>query len=471
MHRLLFLSLFILLPAAAAPSYETTDCPFRLPEAKCGIATLPENRARGSRTVQIPIVQLGSGGQTPAVILGGGGPGGGLYLDIPDSIHGWDDYRRQILGKNGTLILLDQRGAGMSRPLLSCPEEQALFKKLLLQPVEPAQIGVRLLPPVQQCRRRLSARGIDIDSYTTVASAADIENIRQLLAVEKWHLIGFSYGSRLALEVMRRYPGGVASAVLESPYPYGVANLPPAYSFAAVLARIEAQCRQQAGCRRHGNVEENINQALRRAAQAPLTLHARYGGADYALLLSPARLAELLFFGLYDRTGVAALPFFSRQLAAGDIDNENANFFAYTYLDFNLDDSWASMLGWNINCRERPPLPARLPATPIERYEYTYLEQFAKLCRALWPEAPSPPAPVHTNKPVLIVNGLYDPATPPDWGEALAKRLPHAQRLTAEAAHTPSFDSPCLMQKIYSFFRQPSATIADDCIDETLVFF
>src|SRR5690606_10802689 len=47
----------------------------------------------------------------------------------------------------------------------------------------------------------------------------DVEDLRRALGYEQWNLYGISYGTRLALTVMRDYPQGVRSAILDSAYP------------------------------------------------------------------------------------------------------------------------------------------------------------------------------------------------------------------------------------------------------------
>jgi pimeloyl-ACP methyl ester carboxylesterase len=66
---------------------------------------------------------------------------------------------------------------------------------------------------------RLISKGIDLTHYSTKKSAADIEDLRKVLGIEKWNLWGISYSCRLMLEVIRRYPGGVRVAILDSPLP------------------------------------------------------------------------------------------------------------------------------------------------------------------------------------------------------------------------------------------------------------
>lgn len=57
-------------------------------------------------------------------------------------------------------------------------------------------------------------RGVDIDGYTTLESAHDIEDLRKALGARKLSLWGISYGSHLGLAVMKYHPATVNRAVL-----------------------------------------------------------------------------------------------------------------------------------------------------------------------------------------------------------------------------------------------------------------
>ena len=70
------------------------------------------------------------------------------------------------------IVLLDQRGSGRSRP-----------------------VG-------------------DLTDNTMAATAGDIEQLRELLGIEQWHVFGGSYGSTLALYYAQQFPAACKSLVL-----------------------------------------------------------------------------------------------------------------------------------------------------------------------------------------------------------------------------------------------------------------
>ena len=75
-------------------------------------------------------------------------------------------------------------------------------------------------PIADACVQQLTATGVDLSQYTTSASANDAVALVKALGYDDYNLYGISYGTRLALEVMRNHPeSGLRSVVLDSTYP------------------------------------------------------------------------------------------------------------------------------------------------------------------------------------------------------------------------------------------------------------
>lgn len=102
----------------------------------------------------------------PAIYLHGG-PGSGT---TPGARRYFDPAIYRI-------VLFDQRGCGRSRPLASEPDA-------------------------------------DLSNNTTAHLIADIERLREHLNVERWTMLGISWGTTLALAYAQTYPGRVDRLVL-----------------------------------------------------------------------------------------------------------------------------------------------------------------------------------------------------------------------------------------------------------------
>ena len=70
----------------------------------------------------------------------------------------------------------------------------------------------------RSCRRATTAwsrKGSTSARYTSAESAADLVDLRAALGYDAWNLYGVSYGSRLAMTMMRDHPEGLRSVILD----------------------------------------------------------------------------------------------------------------------------------------------------------------------------------------------------------------------------------------------------------------
>ena len=451
-----------------AADYSINNCPFTKPAGvRVVCAEVLIEKVNGGR-VLLPVVRLGGGKKkTPVAILGGGGPGGGLLLYEAESIVFWEQLRRDILGDGGELILIDQSGAGDSKPLLSCPN--LTVKEILSQPLSLAEEFNIITTQYEECLKTLN---VDTDSFNTAAAADDMEAVRQVLGIRRWDVIGFSYGTRLALELIRRHPDGVRAALLDSVLPANADWLLPVDGFGAVLKRIAKSCGKDSYCARYGDLHANINEAMATVTKTPKYLKVRnpHNGEMILLVITPSRLADILSFGIYREEGVAQLPKLAKQLADGDFDNNNMRSFIREFLYMAFDKKFATALNiafacgeWNIS-----PIPAAdgdMLSAQIKKQDTLW----RNFCRRHWQE-PQAQKPITSNKPMMLVAGKYDHATPLAWAQEAAKHLPLAQLYIVPAAHTPLLTSPCLKIKAKQFFANPYETKKRVCRVRQLTF-
>jgi pimeloyl-ACP methyl ester carboxylesterase len=203
------------------PSFEQTQCPFDVPldaQVDCGFVFVREDRAGTdpNDAIRLAIAVYHSTSAAPLpdpVIFLQGGPGSGVVEDI---VNAYDTLIAPILAERD-FIVFDQRGTGLSQPLLDCPEYSRLVERQLRQGFflgdeDPARYTAALL----NCRDQLTLRGANLAAYTSVASAADVNDI----GYDQVNLYGASYGMRLAQTVMRDFPGRGArfGAAPRNPY-------------------------------------------------------------------------------------------------------------------------------------------------------------------------------------------------------------------------------------------------------------
>jgi pimeloyl-ACP methyl ester carboxylesterase len=179
--------------------------------AELGRVLVPENRqSPGSALIELAFIRMKSRASHPAppLVLLAGGPGvaGSEWAHFGSFV----PWFEELLGISD-VILLDQRGTGLSNPRLDCLERWNL-------PLD--QVGDRqmFLRQTSECCGLAATfwrnRGVDLSGYTTLESADDIDALRQALGLDQICLYGASYGSHLALATVRRHGAHIARAIV-----------------------------------------------------------------------------------------------------------------------------------------------------------------------------------------------------------------------------------------------------------------
>src|SRR5919112_6091912 len=212
--------------ASDGASYNAASCPNPIvegvpqidlgPDFECGYLTVPENRAEPTgRTIQIPVARAKATSPNPQpdpLVYLTGGPGGtGLAAAVLRVQAGWNADR--------DVIFIDQRGTLKAQPLLACPEIDAFLQAGVSLAPTSEEFATQSAAATQACHDRLVAAGWDLSAYNTTENAADVADLRVGLGIPEWNLYGVSYGTELALQILRDHPEGIRSVVLDSVVP------------------------------------------------------------------------------------------------------------------------------------------------------------------------------------------------------------------------------------------------------------
>ena len=177
--------------------------------ATVGHLIVPERwQNPGTAMIKLAFVRLPSTSQTPdpPIFYLAGGPGVAGIENATGSRWPVIAALRQI----ADVVLLDQRGTGLSQPKLSCnqtldyPLNQPATREALL---ESFKRQARICAHEQR-------QTVDLGAYNTEESAHDVNALREALGVQKISLVGSSYGTTLALTVIRQYGEHVHRAIL-----------------------------------------------------------------------------------------------------------------------------------------------------------------------------------------------------------------------------------------------------------------
>ncbi len=193
----------------------------------------------------------------PPVQYIAGGPGGAAWL-AADEVGFWLDWV-DATAWSGDLVLYDQRGVGLSEPALDCPELRTLRRELLPLPLPTEEAYRRVREATRACHDRLKSEGFDLHRFTTRHNAADAIDLMRAMGVGRWSVYGVSYGTRVALEMMRTAPQQLHAAILDSPYPPQVnAELADAwllqrsFDLFSRICELADRCSDGPGCARSG---------------------------------------------------------------------------------------------------------------------------------------------------------------------------------------------------------------------------
>ena len=180
-------------------------------DAERGFFEVPEDRRiPGSRRIRIGYVRFASTSKNPGppIIYLAGGPGGsGVRTAMGPRFPIF-----MALREVADVIALDQRGVGLSA---SIPDRATTTPYPAM-----THVGVTAWyrEEMQKAWIDWTRAGVAMTGYNTEQNADDIEDLRLHLGVDKVNLWGISYGTHLALSVLKRHPeviGRVALASLE----------------------------------------------------------------------------------------------------------------------------------------------------------------------------------------------------------------------------------------------------------------
>lgn len=179
--------------------------------AEIGTIQVSENRKNlNASIIPIHFIKLKSSNPSPnpPIFYLEGGPGSSCTWQAsnPGYLENWLPYLEL-----GDVVLIDQRGTGAETNRTVFIWEKELPKNLFVN-VEAYQKHLNEMS--QEALKVYNDRGVDLQGYTTLENANDIDDLRQALGYDKISLYGFSYGTHLGQTYMKYYKEYVKNAVL-----------------------------------------------------------------------------------------------------------------------------------------------------------------------------------------------------------------------------------------------------------------
>ena len=442
------------------PLLEDRSCPFQTPagrSADCYTAYIPLDRTQLELgAVALPVAVLHPSGEAtrPPVVYFHGGPGSRAFASA-------GSWFNNPLSEDGDLILFDQRGSGDALPSLDCPEAEAAWFASFSSVGTPTEEVDLLRLAYVDCRARLAAE-TDLDAFDSESNADDVEDLRLALGYESWSLYGISYGTRLAMEVMRRHPEGVRNVILDSVYPPQVGGVDWMFdSCETALDRLVAGCLEEPSCgATFPNLAADLDTAIANLDAMPYVLSIDDSeGVAHELSLTGADFYAGMYNALYDVELIPLVPFLIFSAAQGDfsflVDLANQS------IPFLTNLSEGARL--SIDCADGGVLidASQLAGVIADNSAYsTLFAAYALPHCADWDVEPVPEAfldAVVSDIPTLLLAGEFDPVTPVSQSELAREGLSDSQLFVFPGiGHGASRDSECAADMTREFLRDSS---------------
>lgn len=462
------LAVLALLPAAAqartlgAVTFEPCDLrsarAVARVEAECARFEVPEDPAApDGRRITLRLALVPSRASRPEpdpVVMLAGGPGQSAIEAYPVAQAAFKPLLRRR-----HVLLIEQRGTGESSPL-TCPLPD--WKDAGAQDAASARAQAL------DCLKRYEGKA-DPRHYATSDYIRDLERVREALGIARFNLAGGSYGTRVALEYLRRHPGAIRSVFLDSVVPPELAlGQDHARNLDDSLRGIAARCSADAACReRFGDVGATLRALQRQAREAPRQVTFRHPRtwAPLAAPFNEGALAAVARMFAYAPQSSALLPLLLSEAARGRPEPLLAQ---AELLYASLGGELAHGMELSVICAEDADLLRERP----EDRDTLLGDAIPGLLRAqceVWPHGRRPDdfkQPVASDVPVLLLSGEHDPVTPPRYADQVAKTLPNSRHLVARGqGHTPQV-AGCMPRLLQAFVEKPDPKGLDaSCLD------
>jgi pimeloyl-ACP methyl ester carboxylesterase len=435
-------------------------------EVLCGTYEVMENRkVRKGARIRLNFIILPAWTTSPApdpVFIFSGGPGQGS-ADLAK----YYALEYQKLRWERDIVLVDQRGTGLSNPLhcqrIGDPDSAQTY----LQDMFPEDY-------VKNCRKELEKKA-NLRHYDTTTAMQDIDDLRASLGYERINIIGSSYGSYTGIVYMKYFPERVRTAFLSFvAMPNWTYSGSIAPNTQAALERLLSDCALDPDCASdYPSLRQQLGQVLDRLKQGPVQawiINPITGDPEHVVFTHNNFIHGVRSM-LYTSWRSRWIPAFFHWASRGNfspVAEYTADYLYWVNTDI-MDGMYLC-----VTCTETIPYIDYDEARAMAQGTFmgTYrLEQQKNACE--WWATGELPADFHQmytmDIPTLILSGEIDPVTPPQYGEELAAYLPNSlHAIIPNAGHeSGAIWEDCFDDVIAQFISQGSVEGLDtSCIDQ-----
>lgn len=456
--------------AAAADRLALSSCELHpaldlaLIQAECGRLAVPENPAapRGRQIeLRVAVVPAVSTRKRPdPLFVLAGGPGMAAISFYASVAPVFERIRR-----DRDIVLVDQRGTGGSNALDCESSGEDPYQSTTPQ----------IVAETERCLKVLGAHA-DVRFYTTSLAVRDLDRVRAALGYQRIDLYGSSYGTIVAQQYLRRFPGTVRSVILDGVVPPQTAlGATSALDAQAALSGIFSRCVRQPACHtRFGDPAQLYRQLRAGLAGHPVwvDLTDPTSGEPYRLQFTTYHLAMVLRLASYTPQLAALLPLDLHE--AGVSGNFAPLAGQFLLIDRVYGDAIAEGMNDTVVCSEDVPfyhVDAEQRAELAQTFLGTsQLDGLEAIC-GVWPRGPVDPdfhQPLHSGVPALLLSGSNDPITPPRYAAQASRGFTHGLDLVVRGFGHGQLTDPCVAGVMAQFVQHASVTGLDTACTRNL---
>jgi pimeloyl-ACP methyl ester carboxylesterase len=389
----------------------------RQTDITCYTVTVPADHSEpDADTLELFVVVLDNpeGDEIGPVAYLEGGPGYAAHSRV-------DEMR----GKPFDVVLVDQRGTGLSKPFLGCPEVDEVIP-LLVALGGPAEAEALVADAYADCGARLANEGVDVSWFDTESNARDFDIVRTALGYDQWNLRGSSYGSRLGLEILRLHSESVRAAVfdaVQAPQADLLADWPDHFRDAVDL--LAESCAASRACYdAYGDISAVHDELVAQLDAEPVDVEVR----GTTVRMDGAALVTTVRDALSETETLHRIPFLLTAAANGDLI-PLAEIRAERW--GQPDPTFSAGMHLSVQCRDH------YSATDQDAIAAALVDETGGFAEALdftrevekcaaWGAGTSPSStrePVASDVPTLLMAGTFDPLSPPEWTQLVVHVL------------------------------------------------
>lgn len=462
---LLALSAAVPLQARTLGSLDFQPCEVRQPGvtgvawAECTKFSVAENpQAPKGRQIELALTLFPAQTAQPkpdVVTMLAGGPGQSAvdaYFSVRPVL--------ESLRRERHVLLVDQRGTGGSNRL-ACPLPD------WNSPRKPTLAEIR--QQAADCLRQRQTHA-DVRWYGSTEAVRDLEAVRIAAAIPQWNLIGGSYGTRVAQEVLRRHPASVRTMLIDGVAPPALPLLQDhARNLEEALQKMSARCSADKACAaRFGDVYKSLY-ALRdelRVRPRDVSLTHPRTEARITRNLNEGTLGGVARLFAYAPETLSLLPLLVDEARQG---RGEALLAQVEMMSSRLEEVFAHGMELSVVCAEDAPLLKKRAEDEASLMGNEIIDYTLAQCE-VWPHNPMPAdfkQPLVSDKPVLILSGELDPVTPARYGDEAAKTLSRSRHLVAKGAGHIAMLRGCLPKLVKQFIARADAQSLDaECMKD-----